>query len=66
MALITLLAPILLEIIKIFFSKSSDEQKQAAANEIRATLAKIRAATQKAEDTGGDTSDLEDVINGKK
>lgn len=63
MAWLTLLAPILLELLKIFFSKSDDSVKQKAQQEILAKLREIRAATAKAEETGGDTSDLEDIVN---
>lgn len=63
MAWLTLLAPILLELLKIFFSKTPEEEKRKAQQEILEKLRVIRAAITKAEDTGGDTSDLEDIVN---
>jgi hypothetical protein len=62
MSLIPLLAPILLELIKIFFGGGSSTEKEKAAAEITATLRRVRAALAKAKDTD-DTSDLEKEIN---
>ena len=61
---ITLLAPIALELLKIFTGKDQNA-KAAAKEELLAAMARIRAAVQKAEDTGGDTSAIEDIINKK-
>lgn len=66
MAIISLLAPIVLELLKIIFGGSSNSDKEKALQEVREQLAKIRAAIGKAEETGGDTSDLEKIINGRK
>jgi hypothetical protein len=66
MAWLTLLAPILLELLKIFFSKTDVEVKQQAQKDILEKLRQIRAAMAKAEETEGDTSDLEDIVNRPK
>lgn len=65
MGLVTLLAPIILELLKIFFGGGNATEKEKAQKEILEYLAKIRVAIQKAEDSGGDTSEIEDVINRK-
>jgi len=60
---LVLLAPIVLELMKILFSKSDSEVKEKAAKDILNTIKEIGAALNKAEETGGDTSDIEDIIN---
>lgn len=62
MALITLLAPLVVELLKIFFGGSSTEKEKAAV-EIKEALRRIRAAISHAEETDGDTSKIEDIIN---
>lgn len=61
MALLTLLAPLVVELLKIFFGKDKSAQ-EAAGKEIREALRKIRLAVDKAKETD-DTSDIEDIIN---
>lgn len=63
MGWVTLLAPIILELLKIFFSKSPEEIKKKAAQDVLERVKAIREALSKAEETGGDTSDLEKEIN---
>lgn len=56
------------EIVKALFFSGGDSSKEvdAAVAKYREQEAKIRAAVKKAEDTEGDTSDLEDIINRRK
>ena len=62
LAILTTLGPIVIELLKIFFGGSNEVDKQKLAEKIRDDLAKIRAASDKAAETG-DTSDIEDIIN---
>lgn len=64
-AAILTLAPLLLELIKLFFGAPSDKRADVI-KDVKASFAKIRDAIQKAQDTEGDTSAIEDLINGKK
>lgn len=66
-SLLTLLAPIVLELLKIFFAKDTTaEVKERAAKDILAKIQEINKALKKAKDTDGDTSELEDIINRPK
>lgn len=67
LAIITLVLPIVLEVLKLFFSKDTTEEvRQKTAKELLEKIAEINRALKKAEDTEGDTSDIEDVINRPK
>lgn len=61
LSLLSLVGPIILEVLKIFWGPTPDKAK--VAQEILDNLKRIRAALDKAEDTSGDTSDIEDIIN---
>lgn len=68
LAAIIALAPLVLEILKLFVtSKASGADKKAAVDEatqaLKNTIARLRAAIDKAEETEGDTSAIEDEIN---
>jgi hypothetical protein len=70
LAIVIALAPLILELLKILWgNKGSEAEKLRAVQEAEASLrdviARTRAALQKAEDTDGDTSDLEDIANRK-
>lgn len=66
MAWLTLLAPIVLELLKIFFGKRDDaETLKKAQQDIMEKLRLIREAMSKAQESEGDTSDLEDIVNKK-
>jgi hypothetical protein len=68
-ALILPLLTLAWEIVKaIFFpgSGGSEAAANAAIDRYRKRQAEIRAASKKADDTEGDTSELEAVINKKK
>lgn len=66
-SLISLLAPIVLELLKLFFAKDTTaEAKEKAAKEILAQIQEINKALKKVEETDGDTSDLEKIINRPK
>jgi hypothetical protein len=66
-SLIPLLAPIVLELLKLFFAKDTTaEAKERAAKEILAQIQEINKALKKVEETDGDTSDLEKIINRPK
>lgn len=63
MAWLTLLAPLIVELLKLFFGKDTTaEAKEKAKSEIIDQLKRINAALKKAEDTDS-TQDLEDIIN---
>lgn len=62
LAILTTLGPIVIELLKIFFGGSNEVDKQKLAEKIRDDLAKIRAATDEAAETGN-TKNLEDIIN---
>lgn len=64
-AALTALIPLFVEILRLFSGSGSSEREKIKA-EITQSLARIRQALQKAEETGGDTSDIEDIINGRK
>lgn len=65
MAWITLLAPIVLELLKLFFAKDSTaEAKELAAEALLRKIKEVRAAVDAVPEKG--TQDLEDIINGKK
>jgi len=67
MQLLTLLAPLLVELLKLFFSPDSTaEAKEKAVNQVIDNIKLINAALKKAEDTDGDTKDIEDIINKPK
>lgn len=66
MSWLTLLAPIVLELLKIFFGGGSASEKEKAQKEILNYLQRIREAMKKAEETGGNTEDLEKIINRPK
>jgi len=67
LSLLSLIAPLLLELLKIFTrTDTSVEIKQKAAQEILDQIKEINAALAKAKDTDGDTSDLEKIINRRK
>jgi len=61
LSLLSLAAPIILEVLKIFWGPTPDKAK--VAQEILDNIKRIRAALDKAEETGGDTSDIEKEIN---
>jgi len=65
--LLTLIAPLLLELLRIFTrTDTSAEVKQKAAAAILEQIREINAALTKAKETDGDTSDLEKIINRPK
>lgn len=67
LGIVTLVLPIILEVLKLFFSKDTNEEvRQKTAKELLEKIAEINRALKKAEDTEGDTSDIEDVINRPK
>ncbi len=67
MSLITLLIPIVLELLKLFFRRDASEAaKESAAKDFMEKIRQINAALNKANESGGDTSDLEDIINNPK
>lgn len=64
MAILSLALPVILEVLKLFFSKdTTEETRKKAADDLLAKIAEINLALKKAEDTEGDTSDLEKVVN---
>lgn len=64
MAILSLALPVILEVLKLFFSKdATEETRKKAADDLLAKIAEINLALKKAEDTEGDTSDLEKVVN---
>lgn len=64
MAILSLALPVILEVLKLFFSKdTTEETRKKAADDLLAKIAEINLALKKAEDTEGDTSGIEDVIN---
>jgi hypothetical protein len=55
------------ELLKLFFSPSTTEAaKEKAVNQVIDNIKLINAALKKAEDTDGDTKDIEDIINKPK
>lgn len=65
MAWLTLLGPIILELLKLFFSKDTTiEVREAAAAAVLLKIREIRAAIDAVPEKG--TQELEDIINGKK
>jgi hypothetical protein len=65
LAIIAAALPIILEMIKLIFAAPSDKRADVA-KDIMDDLAKIRAAIQKSQETEGDTSELEEIINHRK
>lgn len=68
LAAIIALAPLILELLKVILGAgSSKADKNAAIEEAKASLQeairRTRAAIDKAAETGGDTSDIEKIIN---
>jgi len=64
MALVTLLVPLVIEILRLILStKTSEAAKRAGAEALLKRIKEINAAVKKVEETGGDTSDLEKIIN---
>lgn len=63
LAWVQLLAPIVLGILNLFFSPK--DARAAAIDDLMDRLSKIRAAIKESQDTGGDTSAIEDQINHK-
>lgn len=58
--LVTALIPL---VMKLFFAPKNEHG--AIIDSIMAKLAKVRVALDKADETEGDTSAIEDIINGK-
>jgi hypothetical protein len=63
--LITAVLPVVLEVIKLF-SSTPEQDREKVKGALLERIARVRAALKKAEDTEGDTQDIEDLINGKK
>lgn len=64
MAIISLALPVILEVLKLFFSKdTTEETRKKAADDLLAKIAEINLALKKAEDTEGDTSSIEEIVN---
>jgi hypothetical protein len=67
MAAIIALAPLVLELIKLLFGRGGNDAAVKQAEEaLKRTIQEIRAAVAKAEETGGNTEDLESIINRPK
>lgn len=64
MAILSLALPVILEVLKLFFSKdTTEETRKKAADDLLAKIAEINLALKKAEDTEGSTEDIEEIIN---
>lgn len=65
MAWASLLIPLVLELLRLFFGKDTTaEAKEAAAKTLLAKIREIRAAIDAVPEKG--TQDIEDIVNGKK
>ena len=62
-AWLSLLAPIVLEVLKLIFATPSD-QRPAVAESVRKRISELYAAVKQSQETEGNTDALEKLING--